>query len=91
MEKLYNELKTKGETDKSEQAAQLRELLNKTIRDSKEILDRADSSYKEVINNLQTNFDTISQQIEQVVPEQVKSTVKTGFDELRKLIGPKKV
>ncbi|MCC6276136.1 MAG: hypothetical protein IT569_09780 [Leptospiraceae bacterium] len=86
LEKLFNDMKSKGEADQSEQAVKIRELLNKTVRDAKEVLNKADSNYKEVLGNLQTNFDTISKQIETAIPPQVKTTLQTGLDELKKLM-----
>ncbi|MBE7412840.1 MAG: hypothetical protein L6Q54_01505 [Leptospiraceae bacterium] len=86
LEKLFNEMKTKGETDQSEQAVKIRELLNKTVRDAQEVINKADSGYKEIIGNLQTNFDSISKQIETAIPPQVKTTLQTGLDELKKLM-----
>ncbi len=86
LEKLFNDLKAKGETDKSEQANKIRELLNKTIRDAKDVLGKADSSYKEIIGGLQTNFDLISKQIETAIPPQIKTSLQSGLDELKKLM-----
>ena len=86
LEKLFNEMKTKGEADKSDQAVKIRELLNKTIRDAKDVINKADSSYKDIIGGLQTNFEMISKQIETAIPPQVKTSLQSGLDELNKLI-----
>jgi actin-like ATPase involved in cell morphogenesis len=85
-EKKFNEIKQKGELDQSEQAVQVRDLLNKTIKDTKDVLDNANSSYKDIITKAQTNFEGISAQLDQALPEQVKSQAKAALDELKALI-----
>jgi vacuolar-type H+-ATPase subunit H len=85
-EKKFNEIKQKGELDQSEQAVQVRDLLNKTIKDTKDVLDNANTSYKDIITKAQTNFEGIYAQLDQALPEEVKTQAKTALDELKALI-----
>jgi phage tail tape-measure protein len=85
-EKKFNEIKQKGELDQSEQAVQIRDLLNKTIKDTKDVLENANSSYKDIITKAQTNFEGIYAQIDSALPENVKAQAKSALDELKGLI-----
>ncbi len=85
-EKKFNEIKQKGELDQSEQAVQVRDLLNKTIKDTKDVLENANGSYKDIITKAQTNFEDIYAQIDQALPENVKTQAKSALDELKALI-----
>ncbi|WCL50542.1 phasin-related domain-containing protein [Leptospira sp. GIMC2001] len=86
LEKLYEELKTKGSSDNSEQAQKLRDLLNKTVTDSKTAVNQANASYEDVLKKVQENYANLSTQIEAMVPAQVKDTIQKGLDELNKLV-----
>jgi hypothetical protein len=85
-EKKFNEIKSKGEMDQSEQSVQVRDLLNKTIKETQDVLDNANNSYKDIITKAQTNFEGIYAQIDSALPEQVKAQAKTTLDELKALI-----
>lgn len=82
----FNEIKAKGEADQSEQAVQVRELLNKTIKDSQELLDKVNQNYNDVYANVQANFKEISEKVETALPEQVKTSAKTALDEFKAMI-----
>jgi acetolactate synthase small subunit len=86
LEKLYDELKVKGAADTSADAQKLRDLLNKTVADSKSAVNQANASYDEVLTKVKGNYTNLSAQIEAMVPVQVKETVQKGLDELNKLI-----
>jgi Spy/CpxP family protein refolding chaperone len=86
LEKLYEELKLKGASETSEDAQKLRDLLNKTVADSKSAINQANASYEEVLTKVKDNYTNLSAQIETMVPAQVKETVQKGIDELNKLI-----
>lgn len=85
-EKKFNEIKSKGEMDQSEQSVQVRDLLNKTIKETQDVLDNANNSYKDIITKAQTNFEGIYAQIDSALPEQVKAQAKSTLDELKALI-----
>lgn len=85
-EKKFNEIKQKGELDQSEQAVQIRDLLNKTIKDTKDVLDNANASYQDIVSKAQTNFEGIYNQVDAALPEQVKTQAKAALDELKAVI-----
>jgi exonuclease VII small subunit len=86
LEKLYEELKQKGASDNSEESQKLRDLLNKTVADAKGAINQANASYEDVLRNLQENYASLSNQIETMVPPEVKESFQKGLDELNKLI-----
>lgn len=90
LEKAYGELKAKGETDSSESAQKLRDLLNKTINDSKAAVNQANTSYEEVLKTVQENYANLANQVETMVPTEVKDTIQKGIDELKKLVDKSK-
>jgi ElaB/YqjD/DUF883 family membrane-anchored ribosome-binding protein len=85
-EKKFNEIKQKGELDQSEQAVQVRDLLNKTIKDTKDVLDNANASYQDIVSKAQANFEGIYNQVDSALPEQVKTQAKAALDELKAVI-----
>lgn len=91
MEKLFNEIKDKGALDQSEQANQLRDLLSKTLKDATEVIEKADTNYKDVMGKLQTNFESVYAQVEAMLPEQVKQSTQSGLEELKKLLEKYKI
>jgi len=86
LEKLYTELKSKGELDQSEQAQKIRELLNKTVADAQEAFQKTNANYDEIVAKLQTNYQTLVAQIDQSLPPQVKEKVSQAMNELKSLI-----
>ncbi|MCC5813486.1 MAG: hypothetical protein JJT78_01910 [Leptospira sp.] len=90
LEKAYDELKAKGETDSSESAQKLRDLLNKTINDSKSAVNQANTSYEDVLKTVQESYANLANQVETMVPTEVKDTIQKGIDELKKLVDKNK-
>jgi methyl-accepting chemotaxis protein len=86
LEKVYEELKAKGQADNSENAKKLRDLLNKTVNDSKSAVNQANASYEDVLKSVQESYSNLATQIETMVPAEVKSTIQKGLDELNKLL-----
>ncbi|WP_411822078.1 phasin-related domain-containing protein [Leptospira sp. 'Mane'] len=86
LEKVYNDLKSKGELDKSPDAQKIRDLLNKTIADAQGAIGKTNASYDEIVAKLQANYQTIYAQIDTALPPQVKEKLKQGLDELKALI-----
>jgi ElaB/YqjD/DUF883 family membrane-anchored ribosome-binding protein len=85
-EKKFNEIKQKGELDQSEQSVQVRDLLNKTIKDTKDVLDNANATYQDIVTKAQANFEGIYNQVDSALPEQVKTQAKAALDELKAVI-----
>ncbi|XDD45387.1 hypothetical protein AB3N60_11735 [Leptospira sp. WS39.C2] len=86
LEKVYSELKSKGELDKSAETQKIRDLLSKTISDAQGALGKTNASYDEIVAKLQTNYQSIYQQIDTAIPPQVKEKLKQTLDELKVLI-----
>ncbi|MCW7463238.1 phasin-related domain-containing protein [Leptospira limi] len=86
LEKVYNELKSKGELDKSAETQKIRDLLSKTIADAQGALGKTNASYDEIVAKLQANYQSIYQQIDTAIPPQVKEKLKQTLDELKVLI-----
>ncbi|ABZ94735.1 hypothetical protein EHQ92_14180 [Leptospira biflexa] len=86
LEKVYTELKSKGELDKSAETQKIRDLLSKTIADAQGAIGKTNASYDEIVAKLQTNYQSIYQQIDTAIPPQVKEKLKQTLDELKVLI-----
>lgn len=86
LEKVYFELKAKGELDKSAESQKIRDLLSKTIADAQDAIGKTNASYEEIVAKLQTNYQSIYQQIDTAIPADVKEKVKQALDELKVLI-----
>ncbi|GBF49709.1 hypothetical protein LPTSP4_12250 [Leptospira ryugenii] len=86
LEKVYNELKAKGELDKSPESQKIRDLLSKTITDAQDAIGKTNASYEEVVAKLQANYQSIYAQIDSALPPQVKEKAKQALDELKVLI-----
>lgn len=85
LEKLYNDLKAKGEADNSENAQKLREILSKTIQDSKDAIDKANATYEEALKSIQESYSNLANQIDTMVPQEVKDSIQKALDEIKKL------
>ena len=86
LEKVYTELKSKGELDKSAETQKIRDLLSKTIAVAQGAIGKTNASYDEIVAKLQTNYQSIYQQIDTAIPPQVKEKLKQTLDELKVLI-----
>ncbi|TGL62988.1 phasin-related domain-containing protein [Leptospira sarikeiensis] len=85
LDKAYQELKNKGAGNQSEQANRLRDLIQKTVMDAQEKLLNANESSRAVISQLKDNFEKISVQIDESLPEEFKAKAKSAIEELKKL------
>lgn len=86
LEKVYNDLKSKGELDKSPESQKIRDLLSKTIADAQGAIGTTNASYDEIVAKLQANYQSIYQQFETALPPQIKEKAKQALDELKALI-----
>ncbi len=86
LEKLYVELKSKGELDQSEASQKIRELLNKTVSEANEAINKTNANYGEIVSKLQANYESILAQIDTALPPQVKEKVQQALNELKGLI-----
>ncbi|EQA36564.1 hypothetical protein LEP1GSC047_2517 [Leptospira inadai serovar Lyme str. 10] len=85
LEKLYEELRAKGSQDQSEQANRFRDLVQKTVSDAQSKLQNANAETKEIYQQLKENFEKISLQVNELLPEDLKAKAKSAIDELSKL------
>lgn len=83
---FFNEIKFKGETNNSEQANQLRELLGKAIRDLSEIENNAKTSYEELSANLSAKYNEIANQIDGSIPESLKENIQAAIEQVKSLL-----
>lgn len=86
LEKIYEDLKAKGQADQSENAQKLRDLLHKTVNDSKTVVNQANASYEEILQSVQENYSNLVNQVETMVPSEIKESIQKGLDELNKLL-----
>lgn len=86
LEKLYVELKSKGELDQSEASQKIRELLNKTVSEAQDAINKTNANYGEIVSKLQSNYESILAQIDTALPPQVKEKVQQALNELKGLI-----
>ncbi|MCZ8157325.1 MAG: hypothetical protein O9264_14460 [Leptospira sp.] len=86
LDKVYNELKSKGELDKSPESQKIRDLLSKTISDAQEAIGKTNASYEEIVTKLQANYQSIYAQIDTAIPPDLKVKAKQALDELKALI-----
>ncbi|WP_420843380.1 phasin-related domain-containing protein [Leptospira alstonii] len=89
LDKIYQELREKGEVNQSIKANQVRELLNKTVQDANEILSKGEESSQQAFAKLQENFIRLSAEIESSIPEPFKAAAKNTFEELKHLLSKK--
>ncbi|TGK06250.1 hypothetical protein EHO60_16845 [Leptospira fletcheri] len=85
LEKLYEELRAKGAQNQSEQANRLRDLIQKTITDAQSKLQSANSETTAIYQQLKENFQKISSQVNEILPEDLKAKAKSAIEELNKL------
>lgn len=86
LEKVYTDLKSKGELDQSPEAQKIRDLLSKTITEAQAAVGKTNASYDEIVAKLQANYQSIYQQIDTAIPPQMKEKVKQALDELKSVL-----
>lgn len=89
LDKIYQELRAKGEINQSMEANRVRELFNKTVQDATEILSKGEESRQQAFAKLQENFIRLSAEIESSIPEPLKAAAKNTLDELKHLLSNK--
>ncbi|EQA54696.1 phasin-related domain-containing protein [Leptospira kmetyi] len=89
LDKIYQELREKGESNQTDKANQVRELLNKTVQDASDILSKGGEGRQQALAKLQENFIRLSAEIESSIPDQFKAAAKNTLDELKHLLSKK--
>jgi pyruvate-formate lyase-activating enzyme len=86
LEKVYNEMKTKGAADTSEAAVKLREQVDKVITDLKEFSSVAGKNYEETRVKIVDNFEKITQEIKDKMPEGKIEEIKQKINQVAESI-----
>ena len=87
--RTYEELKSKGAGDTSEQAVKLRKLLDDVVQQVNELSGKADATTKEVLSKVDEQYKQIVEQIQAMVPEEQLTQIKDKIDELSAVIKEK--
>lgn len=87
--RTYEELKSKGASDTSEPAVKLRKLLDDVVTQVNEVSSKADATAKDVFAQVDTQYKQISEQIQQMVPEDQVNQIKDKIEELAAAIKEK--
>lgn len=85
----FEELKVKGASDTSEQAEELRKLLDDSLQQISSMTEKADSQYSESREQLEELFNSIETQIRQMLPEDQLNALTDKLKELGNLIKEK--
>jgi len=82
VEKVFNELKTKGASDSSESALKIREVLENTIRGVKDVQSKAESNFSMILAEAQKNYAQVLEQVKKVVGDERIRDLNSKMDEL---------
>lgn len=81
IEKQLKSIKAEGEQDTSLQARQLRELLNKAIRDTQGLIQSTSSQYREFLFRYLSYLQAMNRDLERLINIQLQAlNSKTGFE-----------
>lgn len=86
LEKTYGELVAKGSQDNSEAAVQLRESVDKIITDIKDFTNVAGKNYEETRSKIVENYNKITEEIKNKMPEGKVEEVKAKINEVAESI-----
>ncbi|MCB1158002.1 MAG: chemotaxis protein [Leptospiraceae bacterium] len=86
LEKIYGDMKAKGEQDSSENAVKLRDTLDKIIADIKDFTSVAGKNYEETRAKIVENFNKITEEIKTKMPEGKIEAVKEKIQEVSESI-----
>lgn len=86
LEKIYNDMRNKGESDSSDTSTKLRESLDKIIADIKDFTSVAGKNYEETRAKIEENFQKITEEIKNRMPEGKIEEVKQKINEVTESI-----
>ncbi len=86
LEKTYLELVTKGASDNSETTVKIRETVDKVINDIKEVTSVAGKNYEETRSKIIENYNKITEEIKNKIPEGQIEAVKAKINEVAEAI-----
>lgn len=82
VEKVFEELRTKGASDQSEAAIKIREVLENTIKGVKDISSQAETNFTRVLEEAQKNYAQVLDQIQAAVGEERIKDMSAKIEEL---------
>ncbi len=82
VEKVFEELRTRGASDQSEAAVKIREVLENTIKGVKDISSQAENNFGRVLEEAQKNYSQVLEQIQKAVGEERINDLNSKIDEL---------
>ena len=86
VEDSFEELKKKGAADKSEAAKKLRSSLEDITSRVSQLAGKADETYKDSLKQLEGHYNTVLEQVKQLIPSEKIGEIKGKIDELRQAI-----
>lgn len=86
LEKAYNDLVAKGSSDNSDSAVKIRESVDKLLNDVKELTSVAGKSYEETRAKIIENYNKISEEIKNRMPEGQVEAVRQKIEEVAETI-----
>lgn len=86
LEVAYKEISEKGAQDTSDAAVKLRELLDKVLSDIKEFSSVAGKNYEETRSKIIENYNKITEEIKNKMPEGKIEAVKAKINEVAESI-----
>ena len=86
VEKVFEELRTKGASDNSEAAVKIREVLENTIKGVKDISSQAESNFSNILEEAQKNYAQVLEQIQATVGEDRIKDMSSKIEELSSYI-----
>ncbi len=85
----FEELKKKGAADKSEASVKLRSAVEDISDRVDELANKAGSAYKDGVSQLEGQYNTVVEQIKQVIPSDKVNQLKDKISSLREAIKEK--
>ena len=89
LQKSFDELKARGASDTSEEAQKLRSQLDEIIKNTDALRNKAEESYKETLEKIETNFKGVVQQVEKILPKNELDSLQKNINELLNTIREK--
>lgn len=83
---LYGELKKKGAEDTSESAKKIRGSMEHILQDLEEFTSQAGKNYEETKTKLMENYENISVEIRNRLPQEKITEIKSKIEEITNMI-----
>ncbi|MCE9597908.1 MAG: hypothetical protein K8S54_08060 [Spirochaetia bacterium] len=90
VQRTFEQLKEKGAQDNSEQAVQLRKLLDDIVHQSSGLQGKAGGAYSDALTQLEQLYANVLDQIKKLVPPERINEIKDKMEELSRVIQQKR-